>query len=55
MKIYFKNETSLEITEDIGEVLYKQITTGCNKFQIFTNQYGKVILILNLDEVVYIQ
>ena len=55
MKIYFKNGTSIEISEEIGKVLNDQIIKGCARFQTFSDQNGKLILIVNLDEVVYIQ
>jgi hypothetical protein len=55
MKIYFKNGASIEIIKEIGEILNERIIKGCGKFQTFSDQNGKLLLILNLDEVVYIQ
>jgi len=55
MMIYFKNGTNMYIMQEIGEVLNKRIIEGCGKFQTFSNENGELFLILNLDEIVYIQ
>jgi hypothetical protein len=56
MTIYFKNGMTQEIIKEIGEALNKRIIEGYNgKFQTFSDQDGELLLILNLDEVAYIQ
>jgi hypothetical protein len=55
MKIYFKNGTSIEIIKEIGDALNGKIIQGYVHFQTFRDQDGKLLLILNLDEVVYVQ
>jgi hypothetical protein len=60
MKIYFKNGTSIEIIEEIGEVLRnlinaKPLIPGCSNLQTFSDENGKLLLIVNIDEVVCIQ
>jgi len=56
MIIYFKNGMTKEVIKEIGEALNKRIIEGYKgKFQTFSDQNGELLLILNLDEVVYIQ
>jgi hypothetical protein len=55
MRIYFKNGKHIDITKEIGEIINKRIVEGCSKFQTFSDQNGKLILILNLEEVVCIR
>ena len=56
MTIYFKNGMTKEVIQEIGEILLKRITEGSSgKFQAFSYQNGELILILNLDEIVYIE
>jgi hypothetical protein len=54
MKIYFKNGMTKEVTKEIGEIVNKRIIEGCHDFQTFSNENGDLILIINLQEVVYI-
>lgn len=55
MKIYFKNGTSIEIIEEIGKVLINRLIEGCSKFETFSDQNGKLLLILNVDEIACVQ
>lgn len=52
--IYFKNGTTKSVFREIGETLKKRIIDGCGKYQIFTDKNDNLILIINLDEIVYI-
>jgi hypothetical protein len=54
MTIYFKNGKTKKVLKQIGEALESQIIKGCNKFQTFRDENGKLLLIVNLDEIVYI-
>jgi len=56
MIIYFKNGMTIEVIKEIGEALNKRIIEGYRgNFQTFCDQNGELLLILNLDEIVYIQ
>lgn len=55
MKIYFKNGTSVEIIEEIGKVLNDRMIEGSSKFQTFSDQNGKLLLIVNVEEIVCVQ
>ena len=54
MTIHFKNGMTEEVINQIGEILQKRIIEGCSKFQTFSDENGKLLLIVNLDEIVYI-
>jgi hypothetical protein len=55
MIIYFKNGMTKEVIKEIGEGIKKRMIEGCGKFQTFSDENGNLLLIVNLDEVVYIQ
>ena len=54
MEIHFKNGTIKVITQDVAEILKKNIINGCQDFQIFTDENNIVILFIKLSEVVFI-
>jgi hypothetical protein len=54
LTVYFKNGLSVNITQEIANVLSdKLISGGANDFQIF-HEDGQCCLILKLSEVIYI-
>lgn len=54
MTIYFKNGMTKEVIKQIGETLHKRVIEGCGKFQTFSDENGNLLLIVNLDEIVYV-
>ena len=54
MIIHFKNGKTLQISQEIAEIINTRILQGCNKYQTFSDTSGKLVLIVNLEEVVYI-
>lgn len=54
MTIYFKNGMTKEVIKEIGEAINKRVIAGCGKFQTFSDENGILLLIVNLDEVVYV-
>ena len=55
MIIHFKNGKTLEISQEIAEIINTRILQGCNSYQTFSNASGKLVLIVNLEEIVYIK
>ena len=55
MTIHFKNGTTKEIIRQIGEAINDRIIEGCAKFQSFSDENGVLLLIINLDEIVYVE
>jgi hypothetical protein len=54
MTIHFKNGMTKEVIKQIGEAINKRVIEGCSKFQTFSDENGDLLLIVNLDEVVYV-
>lgn len=54
MTIYFKNGMTKEVKKQMAEIIRERILAGCNEFQIFSNEKGDLLLIVNLSEIVYI-
>jgi len=54
MTIYFKNGMTKEVIKQIGEAINKRVIEVCGKFQTFSDENGDLLLIVNLDEVVYV-
>jgi hypothetical protein len=54
MTITFKNGTKHTISLEIASVLKQRILEGANKFQIFSDDRGTPVLIINLEEVILI-
>lgn len=52
-RIYFKNGSHLDITQELLEVLYNRITEGCNAFQLFKYN-DKTEIVINIQEIVFI-
>ena len=42
------------VIKEISDVIKQRIAEGCNKFQIFNDQKGNLLLIINIEEIVYI-
>lgn len=43
-----------EVIKQVGEAIHKRLIEGCGKFQAFSDENGNLLLIVNLEEVVYI-
>jgi hypothetical protein len=54
MIIYFKNGMTKVVQKQIGEIIKKRVIEGCGKFQTFSDENGNLLLIINLEEVVFI-
>ena len=54
MIIHFKNGKTLEISQEIAELINTRILQGYNKYQTFSDKSGKLVLVVNLEEIVYI-
>lgn len=52
--IYFKNGMTTQVDNQIANIIEARILEGCGKFQTFSDQNGMLILIVNLEEVVYV-
>ena len=53
--IYFKNGTSVEITQEVANIISDSLLSGDLKFICFTNEKDyDVYLMVNLDDVVYV-
>ena len=55
MTIHFKNGTTLEVMPEIAEVLFKKMDGSFTGFQGFTDQHGNRLLMVNVNEIVYIK
>lgn len=54
MTIYFRNGMSKKVIRQIGEIINERIIEGCDKFQTFSDENGNLLLIVNLEEIVYV-
>jgi hypothetical protein len=54
MTIHFKNKEVILVDEKIANIIKNRILEGCSKFQSFTNEKGELILIVNIEEITYI-
>ena len=54
MTIHFKNGKTLDVSQEIAELINTRILQGYNKYQTFSDKSGKLILVVNLEEIVYI-
>jgi len=54
MTIYFKNGMTKQVVKQIGEAIRERVIKGCGRFQVFSDEHGNLLLIINLDEIVYI-
>ena len=52
--IHFKNGLEKEITQEIADYLKTRITNGCKNWQSFDDDDNHVFLIINLDNIEYI-
>lgn len=55
MKIIFNNGKSVEISQEIAEIINKKLIDGSKQWQTFSNEHGKVFLMINLNEISYIR
>jgi len=61
MTIYFKNGMTLEVSEEIGKQFMSRIEAEnhgyvkYNKLQAFYDLDGRPVLVLDLDEILYVQ
>jgi len=52
--IYFKNGMVRRVEKQVGELIRKRILEGYDKMQCFSDENDNLLLIVNLDEVVYV-
>ena len=52
--IHFKGGLITRVPDEVVEVLQKKIVEGCDPYQCFTNDDGEVWLIINIDDIAYI-
>ena len=52
--IHFKNGDKREITQEIAQTVCDNLLDGCNVWQSFSDDNNKVLFIVNLSEVTYI-
>lgn len=53
MRVHFKNGTIKEVPSEIVQILTDKLEKGCGTYQCFSEE-DKVFLILNIDEIVFI-
>ena len=51
MTIKFRNETELEITQEVANILQKRILEGCSNWQIFSDEKGEPFLFINISDI----
>ncbi len=54
MTIYFKNGMVKQVEKQIGEIIKKRVIEGCGKMQCFSDEKDNLLLMVNIDEVVYV-
>jgi hypothetical protein len=56
MTIYFNNNTTLKISDEIAKILNDNLIKvgGCGKWQTFSDENGVLFLMINLDTINYI-
>ena len=54
MTIYFKNGMVKQVEKQIGEIIKKRVIEGCGKMQCFSDEKDNLLLMVNVDEVVYV-
>lgn len=54
-KVTFISGRTVWVSQEIAEVINKNIIKGCGKFQTFTNEHDITFLFVNLSEVESIQ
>ena len=55
MRIYFKNGLSLFVSTQVAKTIENSLIEGFGKFQSFSDENGNLILIINIEEIVYIE
>jgi hypothetical protein len=51
MTIKFRNETELDITQGVANILMQRILEGCNNWQIFSDENDEPFLFINISEI----
>jgi hypothetical protein len=54
MTIYFKNNTSVTIDQNVANAIVQNLNKGATKFQVYSSSDENVFLIINMEEIVYI-
>lgn len=52
--IHFKNGKTKEVPEEIGHILKTRLLNECKQFQVFSYPTGILSLVINMQEVVFI-
>jgi hypothetical protein len=52
--IHFKNGMTKTVIKEISHIIKQRIEQGAAKFQTFNDQHGNLLLIINIEEIVYI-
>lgn len=54
-KIYFKNGTSVNVSQRVMNIIRDRVTEGCGQFQCFLREDNEdAFLIINLSEITHI-
>ncbi len=54
LRIKFKNGDTLDVSQDVVDLIGKRIMEGTKQFQVFFDENNKTFLIINLEEILYI-
>ena len=54
MVVHFKNSSFVIISQEYADIISQRIFEGAKKFQVFLDQNGKALLLINLEEVTHI-
>ena len=52
--IHFKNGEKKKISQEVAQHLHSQIINGCKQWQSFGDEKDQVYLMINLNEVIFI-
>lgn len=55
LRIKFKNGDTIDVSQDVANLIGKRMMEGAKPFQVFFDENNKTFLIINLGEIVYIQ
>ena len=53
-KILFKNGKTLEVSQEVIDILKNKILSGSPKFQCVSDQNDKTLFIINVEEIVFV-
>jgi anti-anti-sigma regulatory factor len=54
MTIYFKTKSTIDISQEIAEVIAAKLNKGCEEWLVFKDKNDVTFLIINLSEVEFI-